>query len=40
MGRASKEMAMKKNLIIAAVILLATVWIALDTGVEAMILFT
>jgi len=31
---------MKKNLIIAAVILLATVWIALDTGVEAMILFT
>jgi len=31
-------MAMKKNLIIAAVILLATVWITLDAGVEAMIL--
>ena len=30
---------MKKNLIIAAVMLLATVWIALDAG-EAVVLFT
>src|SRR5262249_16843441 len=34
-----REIAMKKNLILAAVILLATVWLALDAGVEAMILF-
>jgi hypothetical protein len=33
-------MAMKKNLILAAVILLATVWFALDAGVAALILFT
>ena len=35
-----REMAMKKNLILAALILLATLWFALDAGVEAMILFT
>jgi len=33
-----REMAMKKNLILAAVILLATLWFALDAGVEAMLL--
>jgi hypothetical protein len=33
-------MAMKKNLILAAMILLATLWFALDAGVEAMILFS
>jgi hypothetical protein len=32
-------MAMKKNLILVAAILVATVWFALDAGVEAMILF-
>ena len=30
---------MKKNSILAAMILLATLWFALDAGVEAMILF-
>ena len=42
-GRANpecREMAMKKNLFLAALILLATVWFALDAGVEALILFT
>jgi len=33
-------MAMKKNLFLAALILVATVWFALDAGVEALILFT
>jgi hypothetical protein len=33
-------MAMKKNLILAALILLATVWFALDAGVTALMLFT
>jgi len=43
MGRANpefREMAMKEKLILAAIVLLATVWFALDAGVEAMILFT
>ena len=31
---------MKKNLILAAMILLATLWLALDAGAEAMILFS
>ena len=35
-----REMAMKKNLILAAMILLATVWSALDAGVEAVMLFS
>ena len=38
--RASKEMAMKKNLILAAAILLATLWFALDAGVEALTLLS
>jgi hypothetical protein len=41
-GRANpecRETAMKKNLFLAALILLATVWLALDAGVEALILF-
>ena len=38
--RTIREMAMKKNLILAAMILLATLWFALDAGVEAMILFS
>jgi hypothetical protein len=33
-------MAMKKKLILGAIILLATVWFALDVGVTAMMLFT
>jgi len=33
-------MAMKKNLIVGAMILLATVWFALDVGVEAMFLLS
>jgi hypothetical protein len=35
-----REMAMKRNLIFAAIMLLATVWFALDAGATAMILFT
>jgi hypothetical protein len=33
-------MAMKKKLILAAIVLLATAWFALDAGVEALIPFT
>jgi hypothetical protein len=33
-------MAMRKNLIPAAIILLATVWFALDAGVAALTLFS
>jgi hypothetical protein len=33
-------MAMKNKLILAIVILLATLWVALDAGVTAMMLFT
>jgi hypothetical protein len=43
MGRANpnfREMAMKTKLILSAIVLLATVWFALDAGVEAIILFT
>jgi type IV secretory pathway TrbD component len=35
-----REMAMKKNLIPAAIILLATVWFALDAGVTALTLLS
>jgi hypothetical protein len=34
------EMAMKNNLILAAAILLATVWFALDAGVTALTLLS
>ena len=35
-----REMAMKKNLIPAAIILLATVWFALDAGVTVLTLLS
>jgi len=35
-----REMAMKKNLIPAAIVLLATVWFALDVGVAVLTLLT
>jgi hypothetical protein len=35
-----REMAMKKNLIPAAIILLATVWFALDAGVVVLSLLS
>ena len=35
-----REMAMKKNLIPAAIILLATVWFALDAGVVVLTLLS
>jgi hypothetical protein len=35
-----REMAMRKNLIPAAIILLATVWFALDADVAALTLFS
>jgi hypothetical protein len=35
-----REMAMKKNLISAAIILLATVWFALDAGVAVLTLLS
>jgi hypothetical protein len=35
-----REMAMKKNLIPAAIILLATVWFALDAGVAVLTLLS
>jgi hypothetical protein len=35
-----REMAMKNNLILATVILLATLWVALDAGITALTLFS
>jgi hypothetical protein len=35
-----REMAMEKNLILYAAILLATLWVALDVGITALTLFS